>query len=107
MTPAPFVLQDSAGPRQIVCDLPMTRREPAEEAGTSNCLKSVTIYDVTPVSCGFSRSAFVCKFQYNKTLHGALADRSIGLWKYRRFKKSVLYNYATKERACLFENIDS
>jgi hypothetical protein len=26
-------LQDSAGPRQIVCDLPMTQRGPAEEAG--------------------------------------------------------------------------
>ena len=33
MTPAPFFLQDSAGPRQIVCDLPMTQRGPAEEAG--------------------------------------------------------------------------
>ena len=30
MTPAPF-LQDSAGPRQIVRDLPMTQRGPAEE----------------------------------------------------------------------------
>jgi hypothetical protein len=26
-------LQDSAGPRQIVCDLPMTQRGPAEKAG--------------------------------------------------------------------------
>jgi hypothetical protein len=26
-------LQDSAGPRQIVCDLPMMQRGPAEEAG--------------------------------------------------------------------------
>ena len=31
MTPAPF-LQDSAGPRQIVSDLPMTQRGPEEEA---------------------------------------------------------------------------
>jgi hypothetical protein len=55
VTPAPFLLQDSAGPSQIVCDLPMTRRGPAEEAvpdvgvgqlalgqkeGSKNCLKA-------------------------------------------------------------------
>ena len=28
----PVVLQDSTGPRQIVCDLPMMQRGPAEEA---------------------------------------------------------------------------
>ena len=33
VTPAPFFLQDSAGPRQIVCDLSMTQQGPAEEAG--------------------------------------------------------------------------
>jgi hypothetical protein len=32
VTPAPFFLQKFAGPRQIVCDLPMTQRGPAEEA---------------------------------------------------------------------------
>ena len=32
-TPAPFSLQDSAAPRQIMCDLPMTQRGPADEAG--------------------------------------------------------------------------
>ena len=31
MTPAPFFLQDSPGPRQIMCDLPMTHRGLAEE----------------------------------------------------------------------------
>jgi hypothetical protein len=32
VTPAPCFLQYSAGPRQIVCDLPMTQRGSAEEA---------------------------------------------------------------------------
>jgi hypothetical protein len=47
--------------------------------GIFNCLKSGTsiISDVTQVSCGFSRSVFVCKFQYNKTLYGTLADRTM------------------------------
>jgi hypothetical protein len=40
MTPAPFFLQDSAGPRQIVCDLPMTQRGPAEEAVSNPTMRT-------------------------------------------------------------------
>jgi hypothetical protein len=50
VTPAPCFFTRFRGPRQIVCDLPMTQRGPAEEAVTFCVYTQFTTLDISDAS---------------------------------------------------------